>query len=220
MEQRSGPRGSAGSGGGERGPSARATEIVPVDARGGRRVAAIPIPIPIPTTPWIATRLGRLTRRALTAFAVRCARRLERHGGRLTGNERVAIDRAIEAAEAFARRELRDVSAAATAAAGAGRLALRRAELADADPSPWCAAILAGAAAAARSAAAHSHDEAARAALDAWNATIAIDHSTIPRARADLLALLELPSRHWFDRRGRGIDPSERGPLGPLGDDG
>jgi hypothetical protein len=162
----------------------------------------------------IRGRLTRLPRRAVVAFAARCARRVQPLAHALPQQDRDAIARAIASAEAFAQgtatadtawaaaRAADDAADEANAArAAAARAADNAARAAtDADAAAWAAVWAADAAAAWVAAAARA--AAARAAT--WVA-----------AASDLERLIASnPGRPGTP--GAPIDPSESGPLGPL----
>jgi hypothetical protein len=188
----------------------------------------------------IRERLARLPRRAVVAFAARCARRVQPRTHALPQQGRDAIDRAIASAEAFAKGDSRVADAAEAAARAAA------AEAADAWNATWAAdadsraaARVAAAAWGADAAAWAAARAAARAAADAWaadaaeatDAAWAADAAEAAAAAAADAAAARAATRTAtssdLDRLialnlgqpgtlGAPIDPSEAGPLGPL----
>src|SRR5271157_5858707 len=143
----------------------------------------------------IQDQLAKLPLRAIVAFAVRCARRVQPLGRVLTEYRQVEVDDAIAIAEGFARggKAVR----AAGAAARAGNAARAAARAVDA------------ARAAAAKAAADAAEDTAHA---AWNTGRAASRTA---ARGDLQQLLALELGRP-GTLGKPIDPAEDGPLGPL----
>src|SRR5271154_5431862 len=119
--------------------------------------------------------LAKLPLRAIVAFAVRCARRVQPLGRVLTEYRQVEVDDAIAIAEGFARGGKADRAAGAAARAGdAARAAARAADAARAARAATAARaadIAAADAAAARAAdAADAAEDTARAAWDTGRA--------------------------------------------------
>jgi len=133
--------------------------------------------------------LTELPLRAIVAFAVRCARRVQPLGHVLTEYRQIEVDDAIASAEGFAR------GGKAVRAAGAAARAANAARAADV--------------AAAAAAAAEAAEDTARAAWDTGRA------AARAAARGDLqrLRALKLGRPRTL---GQPIDPAEGGPLGPL----
>jgi hypothetical protein len=167
----------------------------------------------------IFDRLNRLPRRALAAFAARCAWRVET-SSRLWGC--ADASEAIALAERFARGQ-QDVFAAdaARAAARAGACAAKadalaaRAADADVDPSASYRAVAANTAAAHAAQTIVTASGAPNAARAAARAASYIDRRIHDAAAADLRRLLALDLGS-FPELGAVIDPGEDGPLGPL----
>jgi hypothetical protein len=188
--------------------------------------------------------LTELPLRAIMAFAVRCARRVQPLGHVLTEYRPVEVDDAIASAEGFARggKAVRAAGAAARAA-NAARAAARAVDAAcaaaakAAADSDWVDADDADAAAAWADAAVRAADAAACAARAA-NAARAAD---IAAADAAAAAAEDTAEAAWDSGRaasraaargdlrrlvaldlgrpgtlGKPIDPAEKGPLGPL----
>ena len=189
--------------------------------------------------------LTELPLRAIVAFAVRCARRVQPLGHVLTEYRQVEVEDAIASAEGFARggKAVRAAGAAARAA-NAARAAARAVDAARAAAakaaadSDWVDADDAEAAAAWADAAVRAADAAACAARAA-NAARAAD---IAAADAAAAAAAEDTARAAWDTGraaaraaargdlqrlgalklgrpgtlGQPIDPAEEGPLGPL----
>jgi len=191
----------------------------------------------------IRERLARLPRRAVVAFAARCARRVQPVTHVLPQLDRDVIDRAIAVAEAFANGD-----AVVAGAARAAEDALYGAAKAGTEAGDWAAAWAARAAAWAAKAAAGDAGAAAGAAagdaawaaawaaraavkptdLDAWygstaerleeaafDASVSGEAAAWAAAASDLERLIAL-KRGEPDTPGAPIDPSESGPLGPL----
>ncbi|MBV8678215.1 MAG: hypothetical protein JO355_13720 [Planctomycetaceae bacterium] len=185
--------------------------------------------------------LTELPLRAIVAFAVRCARRVQPLGHVLTEYRQIEVDDAIASAEGFARggKAVRAAGAAARAA-NAARAAARAVDAARAAAakaaadSEWVDADAAEAAAAWANAAVHAADAAACAARAA-NAARAADVAAADAAAAD--AAEDTARAAWDTGRaaargdlqrlralklgrprtlGQPIDPAEGGPLGPL----
>src|SRR5512135_813846 len=177
----------------------------------------------------IQDQLAKLPLRAIVAFAVRCARRVQPLGHVLTEYRQVEVEDAIASAERFARggkaihaagaaARAADAARAAARAVDAARAAAAKAaadsdwvDAADAEAeAAWAdATVRAAAACAARAANAAAADAAAedttRAAWDTGRAA----------ARGDLHRLLALELGRP-GTLGKPIDPTEEGPLGPL----
>ena len=155
-------------------------------------------------------KLSRLPRRGISAFAARCARRLQPLGARFNGDMRRAVDRAIAAAEDFARGELQLQGVAAAAAANAWKIASE-------SSTPEVASKVASAAsAAAWSVAAETKQAAITAAASAWSAAAKTIADNDPLFASDIDQLLHLRLNRFLRPAGKPIDPSEFGPLGPL----
>jgi hypothetical protein len=135
----------------------------------------------------------KLPLRAIVAFAVRCARRVQPLGRVLTEYRPVEVEDAIASAEGFARggKAVRAAGAAARAA-DAARAAARAADIAAADATD-----------------AGADADTARAAWDTGRA------AARAAARGDLhrLRALDLGRPGTM---GKPIDPAEEGSLGPL----
>jgi len=190
--------------------------------------------------------LTELPLRAIVAFAVRCARRVQPLGHVLTEYRQIEVDDAIASAEGFARggKAVRAAGAAARAA-NAARAAARAVDAARAAAakaaadSEWVDADDAAAAAAWANAAVHAADAAACAARAA-NAARAADVAAADAAAA-AEAAEDTARAAWDTGRaaaraaargdlqrlralklgrpgtlGQPIDPAEGGPLGPL----
>ena len=167
----------------------------------------------------IFDRLNRLPRRALAAFAARCARRVETSSwlwGCADASEAIAL------AERFARGQQDVLNAdAARAAARAGACAAKadalaaRAADADVDPSASYRAVAANTAAAHAAQTIVTASGAPNAAHAAARAASYIDRRIHDAAAADLRRLLALDLGS-FPELGAVIDPGEEGPLGPL----
>src|SRR5271157_2429460 len=189
----------------------------------------------------IQDQLAKLPLRAIVAFAVRCARRVQPLGRVLTEYRQVEVDDAIAIAEGFARggKAVRAAGAAARAGNAARAAAAKAAadsdwvDAADAEAAAaWadatvraadaaaCAARAANAARAADIAAAAAAARAAAAAAAAaedtaraaWDTGRAASRTA---ARGDLHQLLALELGRP-GTLGKPIDPAEDGPLGPL----
>jgi hypothetical protein len=165
----------------------------------------------------IRERLAQLPRRAVVAFAARCARRVQPLTHALPQQGRDAIDRAIASAEAFAKDDSRAADAAEAAAraaradeaARAAHLAARAAHLAaTAALATTDADVLAAAAEAAARAATVEAAADAEADDNDWADAWAAASSDLDRLIASNLGKP--------DTLGATIDPSESGPLGPL----
>ena len=189
----------------------------------------------------IQDQLAKLPLRAIVAFAVRCARRVQPLGRVLTEYRQVEVDDAIVIAEGFARGGKADRAARAAArAVDAARAAAAKA----AADSDWVDADDAEAAAAWADATVRATDAAAcaaRAANAARAADIAAADAAAARAAADAAAAEDTARAAWDTGRaasrtaargdlhqllalelgrpgtlGKPIDPAEDGPLGPL----
>src|SRR5271165_3614102 len=185
----------------------------------------------------IQDQLAKLPLRAIVAFAVRCARRVQPLGRVLTEYRQVEVDDAIAIAEGFARGGKADRAARAVdAARAAAAKAAADSDWVDADDAEaaaaWadatvravdaaaCAARAANAARAADIAAADAAAARAAAAADAaedtaraaWDTGRAASRTA---ARGDLHQLLALELGRP-GTLGKPIDPAEDGPLGPL----
>src|SRR5271166_2618355 len=186
----------------------------------------------------IQDQLAKLPLRAIVAFAVRCARRVQPLGRVLTEYRQVEVDDAIAIAEGFARGGKADRAAARAvdAARAAAAKAAADSDWVDADDAEaaaaWadatvravdaaaCAARAANAARAADIAAADAAAARAAAAADAaedtaraaWDTGRAASRTA---ARGDLQQLLALELGRP-GTLGKPIDPAEDGPLGPL----
>src|SRR5512135_3274302 len=179
--------------------------------------------------------LAELPLRAIVAFAVRCARRVQPLGHVLTEYRQVEVEDAIASAEGFARggKAVRAAGAAARAA-NAARAAARAVDAARAAAakaaadSDWVDADDAEAADAWAEAPARAADAAAAADIAAADASAAGADADTARAawdtgrdaardaaRGDLhrLRALDLGRPGTM---GKPIDPAEQGPLGPL----
>src|SRR5512135_3250380 len=193
----------------------------------------------------IQDQLAQLPLRAIVAFAVRCARRVQPLGHVLTEYRPVEVEDAIASAEGFARggKAVRAAGAAARAA-DAARAAARAVDAAraaaakaaadsdwvDADDAEaadaWAEAPVRAADAAACAAraanAGHAADiaaaDASAAGADADTARAAWDtgrDAARDAARGDLRRLRALDLGRP-GTMGKPIDPAEQGPLGPL----
>src|SRR5271157_4842354 len=189
----------------------------------------------------IQDQLAKLPLRAIVAFAVRCARRVQPLGRVLTEYRQVEVDDAIAIAEGFARGgKAVHAAGAAARAVDAARAAAAKA----AADSDWVDADDAEAAAAWADATARAADAAAcaaRAANAARAADIAAADAAAARADADADAAEDTAHAAWNTGRaasrtaargdlqqllalelgrpgtlGKPIDPAEDGPLGPL----
>jgi len=164
----------------------------------------------------IRDRLAQLPRRAVVAFAARCARRVQplTHALPQQGRDAIdrdAIDRAIAIAEAFAKGT--DVASAAADAAARAATAANKDDAAGA--ATWAAAAAVAAAAVAVANAAWAADAAARAAARAATDTEAAWAAAWAAADDDLDRLIAL-NLGQPGTLGAPIDPSKSGPLGPL----
>lgn len=166
----------------------------------------------------LETKLGRLTRRGISAFAARCARRLQPLATSVSKADWAAINRAIEMAEAFARADLRWQAVAAAAASSAWQAMTKlEQQIHQANPSALSSkAVITSASAAAWSAASDTKAGAIAAAVTAWSTLVATMPDQIPLAQSDIHRLLSMRLKTFFDRNGKPIDPSEFGPLGPF----
>src|SRR5512135_3211581 len=193
----------------------------------------------------IQDQLAQLPLRAIVAFAVRCARRVQPLGHVLTEYRPVEVEDAIASAEGFARggKAVRAAGAAARAA-NAARAAARAVDAAraaaakaaadsdwvDADDAEaadaWAEApVRAADAAACAARAANAARAADRAAADASAAGADADTARAAwdtgrdaardAARGDLYRLRALDLGRP-GTMGKPIDPAEQGPLGPL----
>ena len=161
----------------------------------------------------IRERLARLPRRAVIAFAARCARRVQPLTHALPQQDRDTIDWGLASAEAFAK----GAAAARADTRADARAAAARAAAARAADAAWTAARAATTAWAADArAAAAAADWAANAAAAAdWAANAADWADARAAAASDLDRLIALNPGEP-DALGGPIDPSEAGPLGPL----
>jgi hypothetical protein len=185
----------------------------------------------------LSEQLSKLPRRAIVAFAARCARRVQPLADNLPEEHRAAIDQGIAAAEAFARgddnaeasADVAEVASGATAAAagatGGPVRAAAAARAAEAAAMTIDATIWATMTAEANARATRTMGRkmglpsgwAAAAAFDAAEATGDDSASTAIWAatRGDIERLLALGLGDP-GTPGSPIDPSESGPLGPL----
>jgi len=159
--------------------------------------------------------LRRLSLRAMVAYAVRCARRVQPLTGRgaMSGACRQRVDEAIALAEHFAAGDVRGARVVSFVAAEPATSDAAAARAAD---SAACAAYAAAAAADARTVArAETYADAA-----AYAAVRARPEEALTAAAwADYARLLSL-DLGAYPALGRPIDCSDRGPLGPLWPDG
>jgi hypothetical protein len=156
--------------------------------------------------------------RAIVAYSVRCARRVQplfRFTADMADFARheAAVERAIALAERFCIGDESEsgtlAAAPAAAASAAAACVAARGAIAKAVTAAAC---VAGRAAAARGAPARA------AAAAAARAAAAADAPAATAAAIDFETLLNLYPRGWFGRRvaNRPVDPTEDGPLGPL----
>ena len=176
--------------------------------------------------------LKTLTLRAMVAYAVRCARRVQPLYWQVREvTHREKHEAAIETASTIAERFCRGEPIVAAAAADAARAAEAAADAADtAEAAAEAAEAAAEAARAVRAAAddARAADaraaDAARAARAAFASATAsttaatakaVGKAAVAAARADYYRLVSLNLEGYPDL-GPPIDPTENGPLGPL----
>ena len=171
--------------------------------------------------------LRALPRRAIVAYAARCARRVQPLYRSRDKRRVQAVDDAIALAEWFAKGEplivgeaseggLPDVMYGAGAAFAAAFAAARAARAAFADPAAAAADASKGAAAAADAAIYLLGDDAlANAAAAAARAADAARGLLVVAARADYERLRSI-CRQALPELGDPIDPGENGPMGPL----